>query len=256
MSNFGNIKDTFKNLVIESTIKKDIKGKKLFSKFLKTIKENETLKNQYLIYSNLQNTKFDDKTEAIDFVKENISLLKGLNEEHINKGNEFFLKILKGNEIVKENQEFYNKITYLVNTKKTPSNIKKINETINFIVNPMLEKEVTTEEVVTESVDLPPSVLTKLAVNKFNSRYSNISESEKEIIKTVLNGSNEDKEETFNKLKRECIDTINNKLNKSSDLDLKDKLLKVKDKLLNTDFSLDNFKTDIGKIYDLNESIK
>jgi len=255
MSNFGNIKDTFKNLVIESTIKKDIKGKKLFSKFLKTIKENETLKNQYLIYSNLQNTKFDDKTEAIDFVKENISLLKGLNEEHINKGNEFFLKILKGNEIVKENQEFYNKITYLVNTKKTPSNIKKINETINFIVNPMLEKEVTTEEVVTESVDLPPSVLTKLAVNKFNSRYSNISESEKEIIKTVLNGSNEDKEEIFNKLKRECIDTINNKLNESSDLDLKDKLLKVKDKLLNTDFSLDNFKTDIGKIYDLNESI-
>ena len=256
MSNFGNIKDTFKNLVIESTIKKDIKGKKLFSKFLKTIKENETLKNQYLIYSNLQNTKFDDKTEAIDFVKENISLLKGLNEEHINKGNEFFLKILKGNEIVKENQEFYNKITYLVNTKKTPSNIKKINETINFIVNPMLEKEVTTEEVVTESVDLPPSVLTKLAVNKFNSRYSNISETEKEIIKTVLNGSNEDKEETFNKLKRECIDTIDNKLNESSDLDLKDKLLKVKDKLLNTNFSLDNFNTDISKIYDLNGSIK
>ena len=254
MSNFGNIKDTFKNLVIESTIKKDNKGKKLFSKFLKTIKENETLKNQYLIYSNLQNTKFDDKTEAIEFVKENISLLGGLDKEHINKGNEFFLKVLKGNKIVKENQEFYNKVTYLVNTKKTPSNLKKVNESINHIVRVMLEKE-DVEEVVTESIDLPPSVLTKLAVNKFNSRYSNISESEKEIIKTVLNGSNEDKEEIFNKLKRECIDTINNKLNVSSDLDLKDKLLKVKDKLLNTDFSLDNFKTDIGKIYDLNESI-
>ena len=75
------------------------------------------------------------------------------------------------------------------------------------------------------------------------------------FMKCFINGSNEDKEETFNKLKRECIDTINNKLNVSSDLDLKDKLLKVKDKLLNTDFSLDNFKTDIGKIYDLNESI-
>ena len=128
MSNFGNIKDTFKNLVIESTIKKDNKGKKLFSKFLKTIKENETLKNQYLIYSNLQNSKFDDGVEAREFVKENISLLKGLNKEHINKGNEFFLKVLKGNEIVKENQEFYDKVTFLVNTKKTPSNIKKINE--------------------------------------------------------------------------------------------------------------------------------
>ena len=169
MINFGNIKDTFKNLVIESTIRKDNKGKKLFSKFLKTIKENQTLKDQYLIYSNLQNTKLDDGVEARGFVKENIELLKTLNESHIKKGNEFFLKLLKGNKIVKENQEFYNKVSYLVNTEKTPSNIKKINESINYIVRLMLEKE-EVEEVVTESIDLPPSVLTKLAVNKFNSK--------------------------------------------------------------------------------------
>lgn len=255
MNNFGNIKDTFKNLVIESVIKKNDKGKKLFSKFLKTIKENETLKNQYLIYSNLQNTKFDDSVEAREFVKENISLLKKLNKEHITKGNDFFLKLLKGNEIIKENDSFYKDILFLVESEITPFNVKKVNESTNNIVRLMLEKE-EVEEVVTESIDLPPSVLTKLAVNKFNSKYSDITESEKEIIKTVLNGSNENKEETFNKLKRECIDTIDNKLNESSDLDLKDKLLKVKDKLLNTNFSLDNFNSDISKIYDLNESIK
>lgn len=255
MNNFGNIKDTFKNLVIESVIKKNDKGKKLFSKFLKTIKENKTLKDQYLIYSNLQNTKFDDSVEAREFVKENISLLKKLNKEHITKGNDFFLKLLKGNEIIKENDSFYKDILFLVESEITPFNVKKVNESINNIIKVMLEKD-ETEEVVTESIDLPPSVLTKLAVNKFNSKFSDITETEKEIIKTVLNGSNENKEETFNKLKRECIDTIDNKLNESSDLDLKDKLLKVKDKLLNTNFSLDNFNTDISKIYDLNESIK
>lgn len=255
MNNFGNIKDTFKNLVIESVIKKNDKGKKLFSKFLKTIKENKTLKDQYLIYSNLQNTKFDDSVEAREFVKENISLLKKLNKEHITKGNDFFLKLLKGNEIIKENDSFYKDILFLVESEITPFNVKKVNESTNNIVRLMLEKE-EVEEVVTESIDLPPSVLTKLAVNKFNSKYSDITETEKEIIKTVLNGSNENKEETFNKLKRECIDTIDNKLNENSDLDLKDKLLKVKDKLLNTNFSLDNFNTDISKIYDLNESIK
>jgi hypothetical protein len=118
----------------------------------------------------------------------------------------------------------------------------------------MLEKE-EVKEVVTESVYLPPSVLTKLAVNKFNSRYSNISESEKEIIKTVLNGTSEDKENIFNKLKRECIDGIDTKLNESSDLDLKDKLLKVKDKLLNNSFNIDSFTTDITRLHDLKESI-
>ena len=201
MNNFGNIKDTFKNLVIESVIKKNDKGKKLFSKFLKTIKENETLKNQYLIYSNLQNTKFDDSVEAREFVKENISLLKKLNKEHITKGNDFFIKLLKGNEIIKENDSFYKDILFLVESEITPFNVKKVNESTNNIVRLMLEKE-EVEEVVTESIDLPPSVLTKLAVNKFNSKYSDITETEKEIIKTVLNGSNENKEETFNKLKK------------------------------------------------------
>ncbi len=255
MNNFGNIKDTFKSLVVESIIKKDDKGKKLFSKFLKTIKENKTLKDQYLIYSNLQNTKFDDPVQAREFVKENISLLKNLNNNHITKGNDFFLKLLKGNKIIKENDSLYKDILFLVESERTPSNIKKVNESTNNIVRLMLEKE-DVEEVVTESLDLPPSVLTKLAVNKFNSRYSDISESEREIIKTVLNGTNEDKENIYKKLKRECIDTIDNKLNENSDLDLKDKLLKVKDKLLNTNYSLDTFSTDISKIYDLNESIK
>ena len=54
MENFGNIKDTFKTIVIESILKKEKSGKELFSKFVKLIKEDKTLTNQYLIYKNLQ----------------------------------------------------------------------------------------------------------------------------------------------------------------------------------------------------------
>ena len=253
MENFGNIKDTFKNIVVESVLRKDKEGKKVFSKFLKTLKENKTLSDQYLIYKNLQTKKFNDGGQAREYIKENITLLRNLNEGHIQKGNDYFLKLLKGVKIIKENDSFYNDISYLTKTKKTPSNIDKLNTSTNNIVRLMLEKE--DEGVVKESLDIPPSIITKLAVDKFNNRYSNISESEKEIIKTILNGNDEDKLNTFIKLKKGCIETIDKKLDESSDIDLKDKLLRVKDKLLNTDFSLDNFKTDIGKIYDLNESI-
>ena len=69
--------------------------------------------------------------------------------------------------------------------------------------------------------------------NKFNEKYSEISESEKKIIKSVLNG---DKEKTFNTLIRECIDSVDKKLNESSDFEIKDKLLKVKDKFFNSIF--------------------
>jgi hypothetical protein len=52
-----------------------------------------------------------------------------------------------------------------------------------------------------------------------------------------------------------AIDTIDKKLNESSDVEIKDKLLKVKDKLLNTNFEYENFNSQIGKIYNLKESI-
>jgi len=118
----------------------------------------------------------------------------------------------------------------------------------------MLEKDV---EIKSDRIDseLPPSVLTKISVNKFNSKYANISESEKGIIKTILNGNDETKEETYNTLKRECIDIIDNRLSESSDVDLKDKLLRVKDKLLNTNFDNENFISDINKVYDLKQSV-
>jgi hypothetical protein len=253
MKNFGNIKDTFKQLMIESIINKDDKGKKLFNKFLKTIGNNDTLKEQYLIYSNLQNTKFDDTTEAKEYIKENIDLLKSLNKKHIDSGNEYFTKLLKGVSLVKENESFYNDINFLVNTNKNASNINKIQESINNITNRMLEKE--EETVVTESIDLPPSMLANILVTKFNTKYSEINETEKEIIKTVLNGNKEDKKSLFETVKRECIKNIDNKVNESSDVEIKDKLLKVKDKLLNTNFDYENFNSQISKIYNLKESI-
>ena len=253
MENFGNIKDTFKNIVVESVLRKDKEGKKVFSKFLKTLKENKTLSDQYLIYKNLQTKKFDDGGQAREYIKENITLLRNLNEGHIQKGNDYFLKLLKGVEIIKENDSFYNDITYLTKTKKTPSNIDKLNTSTNNIVRLMLEKE--DEVVVKESLDIPPSIITKLAVDKFNNRYSNISESEKEIIKTILNGNDEDKLNTFIKLKKGCIETIDKKLDESSDIDLKDKLLRVKDKLLNMVYNKEDSVNNISSVYELKESI-
>jgi hypothetical protein len=252
MENFGNIKDTFEKIIIESVITKDEKGKKLFSKYIKMVKEDKNLKNQFLIYKNLQNTKFTNETDAKDFIKENIELLKSLNTTDSNNK---LVSLLKGKSIVKVNEELYKHIDFLVKTKKTPSNINRISESINFIKDNMLKVE---EETITENIeviDLPPSVLTKLAVNKLNSKYSDINESEKEIIKSILNGTDEDKSNTFKKIKNECITIINTKLTESSDLDLKDKLLRVKDKLLNMEFDITTYQTDINKVYNLKESV-
>ena len=251
MENFGNIKDTFNNLVIESVITKDKKGKQLFSKYIKLIKEDKNLNDQYFIYKNLQNTKFSDELEAKDFIKENIELLKSIDT----KSNKYLLKLLEGKKINQENNELYEHINFLVNTKKSPSNLSKINESINYIKDTMMITEGSEETSNFEMISLPPSVLTHLAKNKLNNRLSELNETEKEIVTTILNGSEENKVELFKKLKRECITIIDNKLSESIELELKDKLLKVKDKLLNMDYDVSTFESDINKVYNLKESV-
>jgi len=251
MSNFGYIKDTFNNILSESLLNKDDEGKKLFTKYVQTLKEDTNLKNEYLIFKNLTTKKFDNSSDAKDYIKENIEILKTINST---KGIKKLTSLLGDTELVKENEEIYNHIDILRNTDKTPSTIEKIQESINYIKEEMLKEE-TVEINEYETVDVPPSVLTKMAVNRFNLKYQDISESEKEIIKTILNGDEEEKQNVYSNLKNECIDIIDNRLNENSDLELKDKLLKVKDKLLRMSYSKDSFETDIDNVYNLKNSV-
>jgi hypothetical protein len=254
MENFGNIKDTFNSILSESIIKKDNIGKKLFNDYLKELRENKSLKSQFLIYKNLSSKNFTNESDAKYYIKENITLLKELNKKELNKGNKKLLSLLKDKELIKENSELYNHINILVETKKTASSLDKIQNSINFIKDGIIKEEV--EEVEQyELVNLPPSVLTKMAINRFNLKYSDISEDEKDIIKSVLNGTEENKKDVYENLKTECIDLIDNKLNENTDLDLKDKMLKVKDKLLRMSYNPNEYVGNIDKVYQLKQSV-
>lgn len=251
MNNFGNIKDTFNNILSNSLLNKDEKGKKLFSKYVNTLKEDTKLRNEYLIYKNLTSVKFKNESDARYFIKENIELLKNNDSS---KGIEKLESLLEGKDMVVDNNEIYNHIDTLRNTEKTPETLIKIQESINYLTEHML-KEVVIVENEFESVDIPPSVLTKMATNRFNLKYQDITEGEKEIIKTILNGDDEDKKEVYNNLKTECIDIIDKKLNENVDLDIKDKLLKVKDKLLRMTYNPDEYVKDINNVYELKNSV-
>ena len=142
MKNFGNIKDTFNAILSESIFKKDNSGKKLFSDYLNIIKENNSLKSKFLIYKNLTSKKFTKESDAKYFINENISLLKELDKKEINEGIEKLNSLLKDEELVTENEEIYNHINTLVETKKTASTIEKIQNSLNFISDIMLKEEI------------------------------------------------------------------------------------------------------------------
>jgi hypothetical protein len=94
-------------------------------------------------------------------------------------------------------------------------------------------------------------MLSSILVQKYNEKYSELTETEKNVIKVLIESTDEEKIELYTKITRECIDLIDNKLTES-DLDAKDKLLRVKDKLLRNKVELnEDFSKNISKLVDL-----
>ena len=72
--NFGTLKDIFVESLIESYTSEDNKGKILYKKFLKTLKESETLKTAFIVFKNIENKTITNEIKAIEYLKESISL--------------------------------------------------------------------------------------------------------------------------------------------------------------------------------------
>jgi len=255
MKNFGEIKNRFNEILTESIVKKDDAGRKTFGNYIKMLKENVILNIQYHIFDNIENKYFEDKSDAKDYIKENISLLKDFTKEQIIEANSKLAGMVSfesGEDY--EGKELHDNIANLIFTDKKAETLDSITESIHLLRDHMTTQRIDEGEK-TEKIDLPPSIVSKMVINKFNTKYENISEDEKKIIKSILNGSEEDKKNLHTEMVRECVDTIDSKLDES-DINLKGKLLSAKDKLLRMSYNEETYTSDISKIYNLKESVE
>ena len=245
MINFGKINNGFSDILVESIKQNDSSKKLTFQKYLKELKENKILRNQYFIYDNITN-----KTEANDFkvseyIKENIALMGNYSLRDIKRENEKLLSLL-GENMVNDYvlNELHENINILITTKKTPETLNKITEAFSYISD-YIKKDKKLKE---EKINVEDTV------NKFNERYSNLSESEQRILKVAMGSDNEEKKSVFNETIIECIDLINENL-VECELETKEKLLNVKDRLLRMSYMNENFINDMGKIFELKKGL-
>lgn len=261
MKNFGKIKNVFNELVSEGIATKDVASLDLFKKYVKTVKENEILKTQFLVISNIENKIESDRESAIQYVKENISLFSEFDKKKIIEANEnlsSFITLCDKGELLKEDMEYDNKtlhenIATLIFTKRKPETIDTIIEATKGIVDYILNNK--PKEIV-ESHGLPISMVSSILVDKYNEKYVDLTESERKILKTLIESNDDEKKEIYTSIVRECIDLINDKL-VESDLESKDKLLRVKDKLLNDKQTIDeDFNKNITKLIELRGNLQ
>jgi hypothetical protein len=252
--NFGHIKELYNNILSESVVSKDENSKKLFKGYIKNLKENEILKTQFLVYSNIESKVESDLTKATMFVKENIDLFSKYKKKDIIEANKkLVLDLLFETEYKSEKEELYENISTLIFTDKTPNTIDTIVEATNAVVQYIMNNK---EPEVTEAIDLPISMMTSMMVEKYNQKYSGLDESQKSVLKVLIESTDDEKKELYGNIIKECLELINEKLD-TNDLDTKEKLLKVKEKLLNDKQEVnEEFIKNVSKLVELRDGLK
>lgn len=233
MENFGKIKTIFNNLLVESLFKKDDTNRKLFKKYIKTIRESEILKTQFLIYDNIENKVESDLFQINLFVSENIKLLEKFSPADIIRENKKLVSLLDSKTDLNEVDELsplHEALTNLIFTTRRAQNIDSITRDTRTVVNHISTNK---EKALTEGTNLPLSMLTKIMVEKYNEKYAGVNEDDKKILKVLINNNPEANKKLHEQINTECTDIVNGLLKEAND-DTREKLLKVRSKLLET----------------------
>lgn len=253
IKNFGAIKEGFNSLLIDGILTKNKDKKDLFKKYINKINENEILKTQFLVYTNIEKKVEPNQKKAEMFVNECINLFSKYKKKDILDANEKLSKILPLIESEFKVPDLYEHITSLILTEKKASTIDTIVDATSKIVDYIVNNK---ENVVSEQINLPNSTVSAIMVQKYNDKYSDLDEHEKKILKVLIDSTDDEKKEVYKDTIRECINLIDEKY-KSSDLEEKNKLLMVKDKILNDSIEVnENFHTKISKLIELRNTLK
>jgi hypothetical protein len=248
---FGTIKNTFTQTYIDSHVNEDSKGKELYKKFLEMLKESETLKNHFIVYKNIETKTIETEVGANEYLKESLSLLEGDVLSECQK----LINLLKENEIeLVEPTKLHESLHTLLTTEKSVKTLDTLHESKTNIINYLMEdktKLVEDKSNVKENLDVQKFL--SIATEKYNEKYSTLSEEEKNIIKVLREGNEEQKETLLRSMIKETVSLVNEKLGETGDnIDLKAKLLETKDVIYNMeDYNVETFAENIKKLYDI-----
>ena len=253
IQNFGKIKSVYNNILVEGFIAKNDSNKQKFKKYVSAIKESDILKHQFLVYTNIENKVEADVAKATQFLNENINLFSRYTKKDIFEANAKLIGDILFEGDVDDLSELHENISKLIFTTRTAKNIDSIIESTSYVVNYIVNNK---PKVVVEAIELPSTLLSTVMVESYNKRYADLDESEKAILKVLIDATDEEKKEVYSNTLKECISLINEKLG-TSDLDAKDKLLRVKEKLLNDKQDItEEFEKNISKLAELRGSLK
>jgi hypothetical protein len=224
MTNFGTLKTKMLSKLTEAYTKKN---KAEMKDILNTIKENKDFKEMYLFYEDIETKYFDNKENAKQYVDGIGSILKN----HMVTLQEFCDTLDKKIDISDINEnEVYTALDHLCE-RDMLGNVEKKVAAKNRLMEHLTTKR---EPVVSEDTTYTSNenLLHAVLANNFNVLYNNnLTEEQKEELKSILSLSNEEIETKTVDLKESILSSVSTLLNEANDSDLSKKLNDVKDEV-------------------------
>ena len=219
MATFGNIKNKILVKLTESYGKKDFKNN--LNTYFKPITKNDTLKEMYSLYEELEGKTFEDKETATLYVEELSRILK---EKSSNKQTD----LNKLSEDLSNVESTSNELYESIDSLSTPDNLSNISDKViakKYLVEHLTKNK--TNELLTVDQGVNESLLNSVLVNNFNASFDKtLNEEDKSRLKNILSLNQEDLESKFTEL----TESINEKLGSivESDEEFKSKSIEVK----------------------------
>lgn len=256
--NFGVVKATFSNYMNES---ENVFAKEMFTNFMKLIKESKIFKAQFQIYNNLEDKHIVNESLAIKYIDENINLLKKevCTSRLFELANKELAKVCEGltPKVSDKKRALYENINTLINQSLNTTNVDQLHDSFTFVLNHITTNKpqsLMNENTELEYSHVPKDFLIKKAIEKFNSKYESLDESDKMILKSIVSTSSTDRETLFTSLKNETLSTLTSLMENSPQVDVS-KVKTSMSKINEMAYNDDTFSNDVISLNELKKSL-
>jgi hypothetical protein len=250
MYNFGSLLDTLKEFVVDSVVNKTPYDKKRLGSILRLIKENRILYTQFKVFENVRTHHAEDDFVISEFISETVKQLDGISRKDIVKTNRLFkeaLDVLTNKTELVESTTINTAVSKLIFSNDVKERAAVKGSIKEHIKNNIIEKPATSDYV-------PTDMLAKVLVDRFNKKYADLSESDITLVKSLMSDNKETQETEFNSIIKECLTKVNSQISES-DTNVKEKLLLVKERLLDMGFNPKTYEEDMLKMINLKDSL-
>jgi hypothetical protein len=220
----------------------DDKRKGIIGKYMKLIKEDKILRDQYNMFSQLEEGVdafiIEDKSFAKEYLDGILKPFEKYSKKEINESNEKLFNFLKKNNLINdENIINEDKLSSLIEFILYEGNQKNTGECILKKLSAINELKTKSEK---EQIIEQKSIEEK--IEDFNNKYSGtLTSEEMNIVKSLMTHTNNDKPEVLKEYQKNVLNKLNVIIKETTDIELKDKYLQLKEQVLFDDETVQLF---------------